>query len=179
MESVPTYGHYSAMDNHETLGTMVAMEKFAAFRLQEDHFYACVDYLSSEHQALVNLEENKVERILGMNQIERLLSSLPCESSAGGLTEVWRERICDWCYQVVDHFDYNREVVAVAMSYLDRYLCMRRVNKKIFQLSAMTSLFLAIKLNEPCALNVTSLTGLSRGFFTSEHILAMEESILR
>lgn len=80
---------------------------------------------------------------------------------------------------MVDHFDFSREVVAVAMSYLDRYLCARKVNKKMFQLAAMTSLFVAIKLYEPSALKLSSLTGLSRGFFTPEHIIAMEQSILR
>ena len=79
----------------------------------------------------------------------------------------------------MDHFDFNREVVSVAMSYLDRYLSTRRVNKKIFQLAAMTCLYLAIKLSEPSTLKIASLIGLSRGFFTTEHIVAMEQSILR
>ena len=35
---------------------------------------------------------------------------------------LWREQICEWCYLVVDHFDFGREAVSVTMSYLDRYL---------------------------------------------------------
>lgn len=65
------------------------------------------------------------------------------------------------------------------MSFLDRYLSVKRVNKKTFQLAAMTSLYLAIKITEPSILKISSLIGLSRGFFTSEHIIAMEQSILR
>eukprot|EP00557_Chaetoceros_sp_GSL56_P011965 CAMPEP_0176476442 /NCGR_PEP_ID=MMETSP0200_2-20121128/53_1 /TAXON_ID=947934 /ORGANISM="Chaetoceros sp., Strain GSL56" /LENGTH=325 /DNA_ID=CAMNT_0017872109 /DNA_START=115 /DNA_END=1092 /DNA_ORIENTATION=+ len=162
-----------------SINTVIAMEKFAALRQQEDLFYAYLDYLSPQHQALVSLEEIRSADAFALDGNERLLSSLPSESSAGELTEIWRERICDWCYQVVDHFDFSREVVAVAMSYLDRYLCARKVNKKLFQLAAMASLFIAIKLHEPSALKLTSLTGLSRGFFTPDHIIAMEQSILR
>jgi len=107
------------------------------------------------------------------------LSSSTTSSSSGGLNEIWREKICEWCYQVVDHFDFNREIVDIALNYLDRYLATRQVNKKIFQLAAMTALYLAIKLYEPGVLRMSSLIELSRGYFKVEHIAAMEENILR
>ena len=106
-------------------------------------------------------------------------------SSAGGsstnatINELWREKICEWCYQVVDHFDFNREVVSVAMNYLDRYLATRTVNRRIFQLAAMTALYLAIKLFEPGKLRMSSLIDLSRGYFMAEHIVTMEDSMLQ
>jgi len=37
-----------------------------------------------------------------------------------GFTEKWRSRIVDWKYQVVDHYEYSRDIVAVSMSMLDR-----------------------------------------------------------
>ncbi|KAL7442026.1 hypothetical protein ACHAXH_007187 [Discostella pseudostelligera] len=95
------------------------------------------------------------------------------------INELWREKICEWCYQVVDHFDFNREVVSVTMSYLDRYLATRTVNRRIFQLAAMTALYLAIKLFEPGKLRMSSLIDLSRGYFMSEHIVTMEDSMLQ
>ena len=100
-------------------------------------------------------------------------------SSSSQINELWREKICEWCYQVVDHFDFNREVVSVAMSYLDRYLATRTVNRRIFQLAAMTALYLAIKLFEPGKLRMASLIDLSRGYFMSEHIITMEDSMLQ
>ena len=95
------------------------------------------------------------------------------------INEVWREKICEWCYQVVDHFDFHREVVAVAVSCLDRYLATRAVNRRIFQLAAMTALYLAIKLYEPGKLRMASLIELSRGYFLAEHIVTMEDSMLQ
>ena len=100
-------------------------------------------------------------------------------SSNSQINELWREKICEWCYQVVDHFDFNREVVSVAMSYLDRYLATRTVNRRIFQLAAMTALYLAIKLYEPGKLRMSSLIDLSRGYFMAEHIVTMEDSMLQ
>mmetsp|Transcript_39672 Transcript_39672/g.95425 ORF Transcript_39672/g.95425 Transcript_39672/m.95425 type:complete len:378 (+) Transcript_39672:387-1520(+) len=105
-------------------------------------------------------------------------SSNSSSSSSSQINELWREKICEWCYQVVDHFDFNREVVSVAMSYLDRYLATRTVNRRIFQLAAMTALYLAIKLFEPGKLRMSSLIDLSRGYFLAEHIVTMEDSML-
>jgi len=39
----------------------------------------------------------------------------------------WRSKICEWCYRVIDHFRYDREIVSVAMNYFDRYLVLVEV----------------------------------------------------
>ena len=79
---------------------------------------------------------------------------------------------------MIDHFDFNREVASISLNYLDRYLSTRTVSRKVFQLAAMTSLFLAIKLHEPTTLRMSSFIELSRGYFQTEHIAVMEKSIL-
>lgn len=101
-------------------------------------------------------------------------------SSPTDVNEEWRSKICEWSYQVIDHFDYDREIVAVSLHYLDRYLCRRSVDKRTFQLVAMTCLYMACKLYSPRhqPLSMDSLMQLSRGYFTEEHIEAMEGSIL-
>lgn len=80
---------------------------------------------------------------------------------------------------MIDHFEYDREIVAVSLNYLDRYLCRRPVNKRTFQLVAMTCLFMACKLYSRDKLRISSLLELSRGYFTEDHVVAMEESILK
>mmetsp|Transcript_25016 Transcript_25016/g.45057 ORF Transcript_25016/g.45057 Transcript_25016/m.45057 type:complete len:335 (-) Transcript_25016:133-1137(-) len=99
--------------------------------------------------------------------------------SSSQINEVWREMLCEWCYQIVDHFDFNRDVVSVTMSYLDRYLATRAVNRRIFQLAAITALYLAIKLFEPGTLHMSNLVHLSRGYFTAEHIMSMENTMFQ
>ena len=34
----------------------------------------------------------------------------------------WREKICQWNYNIVDHFDLPREVVSISLNYFDRYM---------------------------------------------------------
>ena len=107
------------------------------------------------------------------------LSAADSSQSSGEINETWREKICEWSYQVIDHFDFSREVVMISMNLLDRFLSSRTVNKKVFQLAAMTSLFIAIKLNEPGKLTMASMIELSRGYFKVNQMAAMEVSILR
>ncbi|KAL7579694.1 hypothetical protein ACA910_021840 [Epithemia clementina (nom. ined.)] len=110
-------------------------------------------------------------------------------SNTNGITELWREKICEWCYQVVDHFDFQREVVSITMNYLDRYLARKTVSKRFFQLAAMASLSLAVKLHtgpttsgnssQPASnLSMSSMLSLSRGYFTVKQMEAMEMSIM-
>lgn len=100
---------------------------------------------------------------------------------SASINEAWREKICEWSYQVVDHFDFSREIVSISMSFLDRYLSstLKLVDKKLFQLTAMTCLYLAIKLYEPGTLPMQAMIELSRGYFTVEQMTIMEMDILR
>ncbi|CAJ1892866.1 unnamed protein product [Cylindrotheca closterium] len=100
----------------------------------------------------------------------------------------WREKICEWAYQVVDHFQLQREVVSIAMNHLDRYLADYpfTVDKNKFQLLAMTCLYLSIKLNVYKHLlipgsksTMDSILQLSRGFFTLTEMEEMENDILQ
>jgi hypothetical protein len=70
----------------------------------------------------------------------------------------WRKRIASWMYDVVDHFKYDRNVVSIALRYIDQYvssLLLRKgnsngepvVKRRHFQLIAVTSLYLAIKIH--------------------------------
>jgi len=109
-------------------------------------------------------------------------------STSSQINKHWREKICEWAYQVVDHFDLNRDVVGTAMSHLDRYLGIYNgtVDKNLFQLLAMTCLYLSIKLNEYKHLlipgsksSMDTILQLSRGFFTLEEMEKMEYDILQ
>ncbi len=178
-------------------------QRLMAMRAQETANYVVPDYLAAEWQlklkeateAVVATAESVVGaggRDSGTGATAGRRATTPGFSSshAGGgsssstsnntqINELWREKICEWCYQVVDHFDFGREVVSVTMSYLDRYLATRTVNRRIFQLAAMTALYLAIKLFEPGKLRMSSLIDLSRGYFMAEHIVTMEDSMLQ
>ncbi|KAK1739417.1 cyclin family protein [Skeletonema marinoi] len=42
----------------------------------------------------------------------------------------WRHKICDWYYEFIDHYNFDREVVGVAISYFDRYISSQKSCKE-------------------------------------------------
>jgi lipoyl(octanoyl) transferase len=108
------------------------------------------------------------------------------------VSEGWRRKLCEWCYEVVDHFGFDREAVSIALNYLDRTVALKigssddNMTKREFQLIAVTSLYIAIKLHGETdaidgprrKLRIDAFVELSRGFFKVEVIEAMERNII-
>ena len=96
------------------------------------------------------------------------------------LNSSWREKICHWSFNVIDHFDLSREVVAVSMSLFDRFLATRgnRCNGSTALLASLTTLHIAIKVNEVRKIKLGTLSNLSRGQFGPRHIEEMEWTVL-
>jgi len=159
------------------------LERIAIMIDKEINLYATEDYLAPEFQQKLSSVPQEDDVVLppttGAAAGTGSVSSSATSVASSGINEIWREKICEWSYQVIDHFEFSREVVNIAIHYLDRYLATRTVNKKIFQLAAMTCLFIAIKLFEPGRLSMLSMIELSRGYFTVEQMAAMEMSILK
>lgn len=87
----------------------------------------------------------------------------------------WRQSIVEWMYSVVDNCGMQRDVVAVAVYYLDATPVSTREE---YQLCAMTALELALKLYDSVSLKWTSLVRLGRGAFSEDDIRGMEIHIL-
>lgn len=103
------------------------------------------------------------------------------------INEECREKMCQWCYQVIDFCHFKRETVAISMSYLDRLLSdplkyeigLKALNsRREYQLTAITTLYLAVKLYEPIELEISHLADLSRGCYSQAEIAKMENEIL-
>jgi Cyclin, N-terminal domain len=132
------------------------------------------------------------------------LAFVPCSRAepeeVSSPQESWRLKICEWCYRVVDHFRMERDVVSISMNLFDRFLylqgsdvnadnadnackcpsCQRTVDRHTFQLAAVTSLYLAIKVlsSQKKKLRLSSMLELSRGQFSARDICEMERHIL-
>jgi hypothetical protein len=81
---------------------------------------------------------------------------IPSSEKDQGVSERCRRRTCEWMYDICDYFHLNRDVVAIALFYVDRYFtvtsfpeagCTNQVpvTRKQFQLVALTGLYIAIK----------------------------------
>jgi hypothetical protein len=96
------------------------------------------------------------------------------------LNASWREKICQWSYNVVDHFDLPREVVAISLDLFDRYLATRgnQCSGNMALLASLTTLHIAIKVHSEKNIKVSTLASLSRGQFGAEHIEQMEWRVM-
>jgi lipoyl(octanoyl) transferase len=151
------------------------IERLNILLMQDRTHYRAEDYLNLSFQQKL-LQANDLASIPAVVSSSSTSSS-SSSSTSNGINESWREKICEWSYQVVDHFDFSREVVSISISFLDRYLSVRTVDKRLFQLAAMTTLYMTIKIYERGTLSMASMIDLSRGFFMIEHMAAMEWSL--
>eukprot|EP00553_Chaetoceros_curvisetus_P007996 CAMPEP_0204618164 /NCGR_PEP_ID=MMETSP0717-20131115/4906_1 /ASSEMBLY_ACC=CAM_ASM_000666 /TAXON_ID=230516 /ORGANISM="Chaetoceros curvisetus" /LENGTH=302 /DNA_ID=CAMNT_0051631851 /DNA_START=262 /DNA_END=1170 /DNA_ORIENTATION=+ len=91
-----------------------------------------------------------------------------------------RERICHWTYSVVDHFQLSRETVAISINLFDRYFATKgnKCDADVALLASLTTLYIAIKVNERRKIKMCTLSELSRDKFSPQDIEAMEMKIL-
>jgi hypothetical protein len=107
--------------------------------------------------------------------------SFLCSLDAAPVDESCRSRMIEWCYEIVDSCKFSRETVAIAINYLDRFThlsCETRDDRHLFQLACMTCLYTAIKIHEPQAMDPKAVSSLSRGIFSAQKIIDMEQKIL-
>lgn len=126
---------------------------------QEETTYVCKDYVGDKRRGRVAKT--------GRKQVD----------------EECRFKICTWCYKVADYCNFRREIVAISMSLLDRFLCTEQgrdvlKNLKEYQLFAMTSLYMAMKLNEPLPMDLSQFVDLAKGCYVAKEIIATETRIL-
>mmetsp|Transcript_11589 Transcript_11589/g.24730 ORF Transcript_11589/g.24730 Transcript_11589/m.24730 type:complete len:429 (+) Transcript_11589:276-1562(+) len=96
-----------------------------------------------------------------------------------------RSKMLDWCSKMLDYFEIDQCIVAVAAYYQDRYLGTEmgkaaRNNRAIFRVVSVTSLYIAIKLRVPHRWNVTAqaFAQLCQGSISGDDINDMEINIL-
>eukprot|EP00984_Skeletonema_dohrnii_P027535 scaffold17091_cov77-Skeletonema_dohrnii-CCMP3373.AAC.5 len=108
---------------------------------------------SSTRAAMEELDCLLVKEQSAQYQISALLWNLNGKKKCSSPLR-WRHAICDWYYDFVDHFKFDREVVGVAVNYFDRYTSINAVSLddnenalSTYHIVAVTALFLAIKLH--------------------------------
>lgn len=70
---------------------------------------------------------------------------------------VWRNRVAQWYYDVVDHLEVPREVVFQAMSFLDRSTAASQVSQEQYEIASITALFLAICLSTKSEIRIADV----------------------
>jgi hypothetical protein len=164
-----------AMDEDEDCddpGEALKGNLHAMLRQERSGKYNCMDYLS------MTVWEQSVYQVM---QKPNIIESgpRPLQGRNTRIDEYCREQIAEWSFRVVDYFRIDREVVALSLSFLDRFLATCRCDRTSFKLAATTTLHLAVKLLYPCKLaDLGILSDLSRGEFDMNDVSKMEASIL-
>lgn len=154
-------------------------EMYRGLRSKEQ-LYECLDYLSSGHQNMLvgNSSNNSFIVKTTHAQNKDIAEGTNSIDTIEPLSISWREQIVAWQYCVVDNLGISREVVAQAMNYLDRYLCLCPMSKWSFQLASATSLFIAAKVLLERTMPLSLLVRMSDGKFKSCDVLNMEQKML-
>jgi Cyclin, N-terminal domain len=136
----------------------------------------CMSIKVSHPQHLSQMLEREVEmRSTKDHQALTLLSSRCCPNL------IWREKVTQWCYDVVDHLDISRGIVFVAMNILDRYSALRNLsatNERDYETAALTALFLSLRISGgTSSLDVHDLVRMSRLGVSIQEIVAVGKAM--
>jgi hypothetical protein len=106
--------------------------------------------------------------------------------------QVWRERVAQWCYDVLDYLEESRAVAAIAMNIIDRYLAVLSKESSLstplvigefdYEVISFAALFLAIRVSgSNKELEISELLQLSSGSGAPQarHIVLAGNSILQ
>jgi hypothetical protein len=131
------------------------IDRFRAMKKQEQTHYAYRNYIRNPQSTLIS------------SQTKDLIE--------------WREKICQWTYSVIDHFELHRETVAISIDLFDRFIATRgnRCDGDLALIISLTTLYIAIKIHERKRIKLSTLTQLSRGQFRAKDIELMELDILQ
>lgn len=153
------------------------VSQLASMQRQESTSYQCRDYLDAE--------DDGARRASSPPPCRRRRCSERSHEHERVIDRDARSKMVEWSHQVNDFFKFQRETVAMATNYLDRFLatsnpraCRALRCKKEFQLASMTTLYIAIKLFEPLAVDAELLAQISHGCYLADDITEMEEEIL-
>lgn len=94
---------------------------------------------------------------------------------------VWREKVTQWVYQVIDHLQERRSVVYVAMHILDRYTAKHNtaLSETTYELASLAALFLAVRTTGSVNLRLSHLLGMSRSSFATKDIITMGTKMIK
>jgi hypothetical protein len=134
-----------------------------------------------------SMSSTSLQDVQDIHQLQLSQSQTPQPSDSSPF-RFWRHQMIDWATVVVDSFELDRELVAISMNLLDRYVVHELSKSKAapitrddFQLFSMTCLYLAIKMNEPYPrkLGIQSLVNMSRGFYSEADVVLTELDLLK
>ena len=165
-KSISPYNEYEFINlcstgQIDTLCSMLEAEKKYQFSIEDVKQY---------RQALIDAAKKDVKA----GGTER--TTTPISSNTSNVD--WRYRISRWMLRAADEFSISRETACIALSYCDRYLMGKRINRHLFQTLAIASFFYASKVYEKRKLTMDTILHYTQGKFQRGHLLSMENELM-
>mmetsp|Transcript_19066 Transcript_19066/g.22036 ORF Transcript_19066/g.22036 Transcript_19066/m.22036 type:complete len:430 (-) Transcript_19066:116-1405(-) len=184
---------YSELDEAlDRLMVMAAKEKTYLLHLNNSKDASSSNEYDFSNKTIVNKPyKKKIKYTLSpVTVIDDRAESAICKTKI-------RNEACRWMYKVVDYYSYDRNIVAIALNFFDRYLANSQtlssfaslshddasMKNERYELVTATSLYLAIKLFGPRKernenLLLRSFVLMSDSRFQDTHITNMESQML-
>jgi Cyclin, N-terminal domain len=94
--------------------------------------------------------------------------------------DVWRNRVVQWFYDIVDHFGDSRSIVYTAVYILDCYYSGKQYfDNQSYQRAALSALFLAFRVNGSSSVNLNDLISMSHIAGEVKDFVSMGKDILK
>ena len=134
--------------------------------------------------------DEAMQALLAMVEKERTIPPLDYDHhspSDNSVTDIDRQKMCEWYYEMADFLKIDRSTASRSMMLLDRFMAasthshvaaQARQNRDQYQLFALTSLFITIKLFERLNIQAEHVSYLSRGRYEPQEIINMEVVML-
>ena len=134
--------------------------------------------------------DEAMQALLAMVEKERTIPPLDYDQhspSDNAVTDIDRQKMCEWYYEMADFLKIDRSTASRSMMLLDRFMAasthspvaaQARQNRDQYQLFALTSLFITIKLFERLNIQAEHVSYLSRGRYEPQEIISMEVVML-
>jgi hypothetical protein len=99
---------------------------------------------------------------------------------------IWREKVCQWMYDVADHIRERRNVVYVAMNILDRY-CTATSSRGVpasmcearYEVASLSAVFLAIRIAGTAEITLQDIVRMSRRGLTPQNLIDSGTDMLK
>lgn len=126
-------------------------------------------------------QEQKTYLIMRRNRICRPTNS--CDLYQRDDITEYRYNMVDWCFRMVDFCHLNRETVAIAMNFIDRFVIAEKgksylSSTSMYQLAAVTALYTAVKIHEIQAIDLQSMSNISKGIYSTKKVEEVEREML-
>ncbi len=130
--------------------------------------------------------DDAMQALLAMVEKERTIPPVDYHHNSPSCNQVNdadRQKMCEWYYEMADFLKIDRSTASRSMMLLDRFMAASthspvaaeaRQNRDQYQLFALTSLFITIKLYERLNIQAEHVSYLSRGRYEPQEIIKME-----